>query len=90
MTFGPSLPNCKLLCPNTSGKCDPGSKPTLWSRRGGPQNSEVKLSDLSQSARLKELTDLIEKERDLDKFSKFAEELNTLLDEQKKPVKPPE
>ena len=90
MTFEPLLPNFKLLSPNTSGKCDPDSKRTLWPTRGGPQNSEVKMSDLSQSARLKELTDQIEKERDAEKLSKLAGELNTLLDEQKKPVKPSE
>ena len=46
----------------------------------------------AQDARLKELTDLIEKERDHDKVTKLIEELNALLDEQKKPISktPPE
>jgi uncharacterized coiled-coil protein SlyX len=39
-----------------------------------------------QNARLKELTDLIEKVRDHDNFTKLIAELNDLLDEQKKPV----
>lgn len=37
-------------------------------------------------ARLKELTDLLEKERDHDKVTPLIAELNSLLDEQKKPV----
>ena len=41
--------------------------------------------DPTQNARLKELTDLIEKECDQDKFTKLIAELNALLDEQKKP-----
>ena len=40
----------------------------------------------AQNARLKELTNLIEKERDHDQFTKLIAELNALLDEQKKPV----
>lgn len=40
----------------------------------------------AQSARLKELTDLIEKEGDHDKFTKLIAELNALLDEQKEPT----
>lgn len=40
----------------------------------------------AQNARLEELTDLIEKERDHDKFTKLIAELNALLAEQKKPV----
>jgi hypothetical protein len=43
------------------------------------------MPDSSQNARLKELTDLIEKERDHDRFTKLIAELNALLDEQKKP-----
>ena len=43
------------------------------------------MPDASQDARLKELTDLIEKERDHDKFTKLIAELNALPDEQKKP-----
>jgi hypothetical protein len=42
--------------------------------------------DANQTARLKELTELIEKELDHDKFTKLLSELNALLDEQKKPV----
>lgn len=42
--------------------------------------------EASQTARLKELTELIDKERDHDKFTKLVAELNALLDEQKKPV----
>jgi hypothetical protein len=41
--------------------------------------------DASQNARLKELTDLIEKERDHDKFTRQIAELNAVLDEQRKP-----
>lgn len=41
--------------------------------------------DSSKDARLKELTDLIEKERDHDEFTKLIAELNALLDEQKRP-----
>ena len=48
------------------------------------------MPDSAQDARLKELTDLIEKERDPEKLRKLAEELNTLLEEQRKPVKPSE
>lgn len=44
------------------------------------------MSDPSQDACLKELTDLIEKERDPEKFTELSEELNALLDEQKRPV----
>ena len=44
------------------------------------------MPDPAQNARLKELTDLIEKERDHDKFTQLMAELNALLDEQKKPV----
>ena len=44
------------------------------------------LENPAQNARLKELTDLIEKERDHDKFTKLIAELNALLDEQKKPA----
>jgi flagellar motility protein MotE (MotC chaperone) len=40
----------------------------------------------AQDARLKELTDLLEKERDHDKVTQLIAELNALLDEQKKPV----
>ena len=36
-------------------------------------------------ARLKELVDLIEKERDHEKFTKLIAELNSLLDEERKP-----
>ena len=42
--------------------------------------------DASQNARLKELAELIEKERDHDKFTKLIAELNALLDEQRKSV----
>ena len=42
--------------------------------------------DSGQNSRLKELTDLIEKERDHDEFTQLIAELNALLDEQKKPV----
>jgi hypothetical protein len=42
--------------------------------------------DANQNARLKELSELIEKERDHGKFTKLLSELNALLDEQKKPV----
>jgi hypothetical protein len=42
----------------------------------------------AQDARLKELTDLIEKERDHDKFTKLIAELNDLLDQQKRPSDP--
>jgi len=42
--------------------------------------------DASQYARLTELTELIEKERDRKKFEKLIAQLNAVLDEQKKPV----
>ena len=44
--------------------------------------------DSSHNDRLKELTDLIENERDHDKFTELIAELNALLDEQKKPPSP--
>ena len=44
------------------------------------------MSDPSQNDRLKELIDLIDKERNPEKFTKLSEELNTVLDEQKRPV----
>lgn len=43
----------------------------------------------AQDARLKELTDLIEKEHDHDRLTKFIAELNSLLDEYKKAGNPP-
>lgn len=46
------------------------------------------MPDSAQNARLKELTDLIEKERDHEKVTKLIAELNAILDEVKKPVKP--
>jgi hypothetical protein len=62
------------------------SNTTLWPERGGRQNSEIKMLNSAQNVRLKELTDLIEKERDPEKFTKLIAELNALLDEQEKPV----
>lgn len=46
----------------------------------------------AQNTRLKQIVDLIEKERDHDKFTKLIAELNALLDEQQKPLSkiPPE
>lgn len=46
--------------------------------------------DASQNARIKELVDLIEKEKNSERFSKLIAELNTLLGDEKKPVKPSE
>ena len=45
------------------------------------------LQNSAHNARLKELADLIEKERDHDKLTKLIAELNALLDEQKKPAR---
>jgi hypothetical protein len=42
--------------------------------------------DTAQLARLKELTKMIEKERDHEKLTNLITELNALLDQQKKPV----
>jgi hypothetical protein len=42
--------------------------------------------DSNQYARITELTEMIEKERDREKFEQLVGELNALLDEQKKPV----
>jgi hypothetical protein len=42
--------------------------------------------DSNQYARLIELTELIEKERDREKFEQLIAELNALMDEEKKPV----
>ena len=42
--------------------------------------------DANQFARLTELTELIEKERDRTKFEQLIAELNALMDEKKKPV----
>jgi len=42
--------------------------------------------DASQYARLTELTERIEKERDRKKFEQLIAELNALMDEKKKPV----
>ena len=42
------------------------------------------MPDSTHNARLTELSDLIEKERDSDKFANLIAELNALLDEQKK------
>jgi len=41
--------------------------------------------DASQNSRLNELTQLIEKERDHEKFTQLIAELNALLDGQKTP-----
>lgn len=41
--------------------------------------------DADQSARLKALTELIQKEQDQDKFTQLVAKLNALLDEKKKP-----
>ena len=45
------------------------------------------MPDSAQNARLKGLTDLIEKDRDHVKCTELLAELNALLDEQKKPAK---
>ena len=42
--------------------------------------------DANQNARLKELTDMIENERNHDRVTELLSELDALLDEQKKPV----
>jgi DNA-binding SARP family transcriptional activator len=42
--------------------------------------------DSNQYARLTVLTELIEKERDHEKFEQLIAELNALIDEEKKPV----
>ena len=42
--------------------------------------------DANQYARITELTEKIEKERDREKFEKLVGELNAVLDKQKKPV----
>lgn len=76
----------QAACPNKSDKCVTDSNTTLWPERGGRQNSEIKVLNSAQNVRLKELTDLIEKERDPEKFTKLIAELNALLDEQEKPV----
>ena len=42
--------------------------------------------DASQNARLKELADRTEKERDPDRFTKLIAEPSALLDERRKPL----
>ena len=48
--------------------------------------SAKNMFDANQFARLTELTELIEKERDHKKFEQLIADLNALMDEQNKPV----